>query len=115
MKRMAVAIAAMSVLIVALACSNQGKLEGEWHRVNGNETLSFFGSGKSGTVVRVAAGLFGPTQEEGTFSWLDDTSIRLEFPGLLGPEVAISNVAFSGDRLTLKPLQGQAAEYQRSK
>lgn len=88
------------------------RFTGKWKVVNGQETLQFFG-GSSGTAVRVTSGLFGPNEAQGTFNWLDATSVRLQFPGLLGTESAIYTVSFEGDRMRFTTTTGAKIEYQR--
>ncbi len=86
---------------------------GKWKVVNGQEILQFFGGGNSGTAVRVTSGLFGAVESQGTFDWLDGTSVRLQFPALFGSESTIYTVSFEGDRMRLLTPSGARIEYQR--
>lgn len=89
------------------------KIEGKWRIVNGQATLRFYGGQRSGVVVRVIPDVFGPTTTEGTFQWVDATSVRLVFPALFGTDSTIFATAFASDRMRLVPPIGATLEYQR--
>ena len=89
-------------------------IEGKWQIVNGQATLRFYGGMQSGVVMRVIPDcLFCPTTTEGTFQWVDATSVRLVFPTLFGTDSTIYLTAFASDRMRLVPPVGNVLEYQR--
>ena len=83
---------------------------GKWGEVNSTDRVEFI---RDGTVVSVSQGLFGPNEQHGTYEFLDDDSVRIQFTGLFAPEVSIYTASFQSNRMRLATTGGGVTEYIR--
>jgi len=90
------------ILLIALSavfgCGGPRKtIIGKWEEIEGQIRFEFY---KDGTVTQVGYIGYTPVTLTGSYKFIDDTHIRLDFEGILGGS-SVHEIHISGDRLTL--------------
>jgi len=99
--RLGLLVSVILILVVLLTVSACGgsrrEIIGKWQEVDGRMTFEFF---KEGTVVHVGYLGSNPLTLTGSYKFIDDTHIRMDFEGIFGG-ANVYEFHISGDRMTL--------------